>query len=94
MIKKVVCYKVIFLPSLYVVSPDQAQQSLELIQAEIVKEAGQADLIETSSLTQTVRSLLNKTLYCLTHVDSFDLSGVSGLMRWTTPVDTVLEQLT
>ncbi|XP_067311136.1 kinectin isoform X2 [Pseudorasbora parva] len=31
----------------------KAQQSLELIQAEIVKEAGQADLIETSSLTQT-----------------------------------------
>uniref|UniRef100_A0A672N7D5 Kinectin-like n=1 Tax=Sinocyclocheilus grahami TaxID=75366 RepID=A0A672N7D5_SINGR len=31
----------------------KAQQSLELIQAEIIKEAGQADLIETSSLTQT-----------------------------------------
>ncbi|XP_048047634.1 kinectin isoform X1 [Megalobrama amblycephala] len=31
----------------------KAQQSLELIQAEIVKEAGQADLIETSGLTQT-----------------------------------------
>ncbi|XP_058604657.1 kinectin isoform X4 [Onychostoma macrolepis] len=31
----------------------KAQQSLELIQAEIVKETGQADLIETSSLTQT-----------------------------------------
>uniref|UniRef100_A0A671M148 Kinectin-like n=1 Tax=Sinocyclocheilus anshuiensis TaxID=1608454 RepID=A0A671M148_9TELE len=30
----------------------KAQQSLELIQAEIIKEAGQADLIETSSLTQ------------------------------------------
>lgn len=76
-------------------SPDQAQQSLELIQAEIVKEAGQADLIETSSLTQTVRSLLAyKTMYCLTHVDSFGLLGVSGLMRWTTPVDTVLEHLT
>lgn len=76
-------------------SPDQAQQSLELIQAEIVKEAGQADLIETSSLTQTVRSLLAyKTMYCLTHVDSFGLSGVSVLMRWTTPVDTVLEHLT
>uniref|UniRef100_A0A8C2Q4K5 Kinectin 1 n=1 Tax=Cyprinus carpio TaxID=7962 RepID=A0A8C2Q4K5_CYPCA len=31
----------------------KAQQSLESIQAEIIKEAGQADLIETSSLTQT-----------------------------------------
>uniref|UniRef100_A0A9J7X1F0 Kinectin 1 n=1 Tax=Cyprinus carpio carpio TaxID=630221 RepID=A0A9J7X1F0_CYPCA len=31
----------------------KAQQALELIQAEIIKEAGQADLIETSSLTQT-----------------------------------------
>ncbi|XP_052001162.1 kinectin-like isoform X2 [Xyrauchen texanus] len=31
----------------------KAQQSLELIQAEIIKEAGQADLIETTSLTQT-----------------------------------------
>uniref|UniRef100_A0A9J8BSL4 Kinectin 1 n=1 Tax=Cyprinus carpio carpio TaxID=630221 RepID=A0A9J8BSL4_CYPCA len=29
----------------------KAQQALELIQAEIIKEAGQADLIETSSLT-------------------------------------------
>ncbi len=93
MIKKLV-YQVIFFPSLYVVSPDQAQQSLELIQAEIIKEAGQADLIETSSLTQTVRSLLAcKTIYCLTHVDRFCLSGVSGLMRWTPPVDTVLEHL-
>ncbi|XP_051578290.1 kinectin-like isoform X2 [Myxocyprinus asiaticus] len=31
----------------------KAQQSLELIQAELIKEAGQADLIETTSLTQT-----------------------------------------
>ncbi|XP_051502735.1 kinectin-like isoform X2 [Myxocyprinus asiaticus] len=30
----------------------KAQQSLELIQAEIIKEAGQTDLIETTSLTQ------------------------------------------
>uniref|UniRef100_A0A8C1WTB3 Kinectin 1 n=1 Tax=Cyprinus carpio TaxID=7962 RepID=A0A8C1WTB3_CYPCA len=45
----------------------KAQQALELIQAEIIKETGQADLIETSSLTQTVRNELHQWLLDLKH---------------------------
>ena len=39
--------------------PHQAQQSLDLIQEELSKETGNADLIENSSLmSQTVRVIL------------------------------------